>query len=754
MSYSKGDEKESTKGMNGMATYRLVTSPLEGDINDFDEPVRLHKVDETKWESYWDRIVDKYHYLGYGWQFGGRVKYFVTLGERIIGAIGFCSAVYKLGPRDRYIGLSDETRAALLPHLVNNNRFLILPFVRIRNLASHVLSVSLKRLTVDWERQYGVRPYMVETFVDRNKFKGTSYRAANWVCLGETQGYGKRGDAFVRHGEPKAIYVMVISRRLAVGPSHGAARHASEREGLVGMINGMPMWTPSTIKRMGLPGVVARGVEGLGEALADHLLRYLPYLGRREQKGHLLTQIKGRLSDLERKSNEPVALAFTGEGGVRTLAHFMSRDIWDDNGMKLECRKETGERLFEPEGMITGDECDFPKKGKNSVGVQRQYCGRLGKTDNCQASVMAGYAGAKGYGLLDYELYMPEPWFDDGHTKLRKQNHVPDGLTFRTKNQMLLEMIHGVAQSGQFQGRYVGVDSSFGMDKDFLDSLPGGLTYFADVRSDCTVFVGRPALALPPYSGRGKRPSVPKPEFPAVSVKSLAEGDGVAWNEVVLGIGAKGPIIARDKIMQVVEVRDGQPGRDVWLYVRELEDGSVKYALCNEPMDSPPEAVRKPALMRWSIEQCFKECKDYLGMDHYEVRSWPGWHRHILITLLAHLFVSKLRQQFSVRHRTHGPAPFIERPVALEDYLDACEKLDANEEIAHADIKPFPGGPQQIMTIGLVLKLISPFLIKLGEVLSEIDYHLRNQANAFASHTKSTLESIRRTHCESTFSSG
>ena len=210
----------------------------------------------------------------------------------------------------------------------------------------------------------------------------------------------------------------------------------------------------------------------MNEALAYHLMRNSPHLGRKEHRGHLVTQIKGRLSDLERKSNEPIALALTGVGGVRNMANFMSKDIWDEQGMKKEYQQEIGELLFEPEGMITGDECDFPKKGKNSVGVQRQYCGRLGKTDNCQASVMVGYAGEKGYGLLDYALYMPETWFDENHAELRKQNLVPDDLKFETKNRMMSEMIRNVVESVKFRGKYVGLDSSFGTDKTFLDSLP------------------------------------------------------------------------------------------------------------------------------------------------------------------------------------------------------------------------------------------------------------------------------------------
>jgi SRSO17 transposase len=632
---------------------------------------------------------------------------------------------------------------ALLPHLLNNNRFLLCPWVKIRNLASHVLSLSLKQVCMDWKKQYETEPYMVETFVDPERYTGTCYRAANWIYLGRTQGYGKQGENFVYHGAPKDIYVRIVNRRFA-GQFHPDIKRLNpKREELIAMLNGIPMWTPSVIYWMGLPEIVSRGAEGLGEALADHLLRYLPFLGRKEHHQHLLTLLQGRLSDLERKSNEPIALAFTGVGGVRNLANFMSKDIWDDQGMLGEYQREIGGLLFESEGMITGDGCDFPKKGNNSVGVRRQYCGPLGKTDNCQASVMVGYAGSHGFGLLDYELYMPEVWFDDDHAELRKQNLVPEGLKFKTKNRMLLEMILKTAQSEHFQGKYVGVDSSFGNDKDFLDSLPENLIYFADIHNNELVFKDHPNVAVPPYCGRGRKPTNPQPEFPPVSVKSLAEDENIPWNDVVLGIGAKGPIIAHDKIVRVTEVREQLPGQDVWLYIRRLEDNSIKYALCNAPADSTPEDIRKPALMRWSIEQCFKECKKYLGMDHYEVRSWPGWHRHILITFIAHLFINKLRMQLSILPDSPGPAPYIDKPVPLEDYLDAADKLEKNEPIDHLDIKAVPSCSQRIMTIGLILKLISPLLPKVGAILSEINYQLKNIADAFASHTKSILREAR-----------
>lgn len=349
---------------------------------------------------------------------------------------------------------------------------------------------------------------------------------------------------------------------------------------------------------------------------------------------------------------------------------------------------------------------------------------------------MTGYAGPNGYGLLDYELYMPKQWLDAEHADLRKKCNVPEKLTFKTKNELLLESIHRIANSENFKGKYVGVDSSFGNDKAFLDALPKNLVYFADVHCNCKVFKTRPDMAIPEYSGRGKRPTKALPSFAPVSVKEIAEDESIPWNDVVLGIGAKGPIITKDKCIPVVEVRGDGPGKDIWLYIRRLEDGSLKYALCNESMEATISDIRKLALMRWSIEQCFNEFKQHLGMDHYEVRTWQGWHRHILLTLISHLFVVKMRTQLSVLPRSPGAAPYANSPVTLDEYLDAYEKLDKGEPIENPHIMAMPDKPQQIMTIGLVLDLIACFMIKIAEIMKTLDFKLKNLANSFNSHAK------------------
>ena len=732
--------------------YQYDKTPLTGEISEYPEPVRLHKVDETKWEAFWDELVKEHHYLGYEGQMGARIKYVITLGKQIVGAISFCSAAYKLGPRDEYIGWSEEVRLSKLQHLVTNNRFLILPWIRIRNLASHILSKCLKQLREDWERQYEITPYMVETFVDREKYLGTCYVAANWTYLGTTKGYGRQGNTFVYHGQIKDIYVYIMERSFSREFRPDLKRLRNGREELEAMINGTPAWYPSILKEM---GIFVDITDRIRQFFASHIERYISYLGSKQNRAHFIAMLKGLLSDLERKSIEPIAVAYEGSDKVRILTSFMGENKWDDSGMQGEYRSDLSGVLAHEDGMITVDETGFPKKGSNSVGVGRQYCGRVGKVDNCQIGVFAGYVGPRGYGLIDYGLYMPETWFGASHADLRKKCGVPKGLRFKTKTEIASEMIGKAADSGLFPARYVGADSVYGSKPEFLDTLPEGIVYFADVKSDQMVFANRPEMVLArTYSGFGRKPSKRIPEFPPRTVKEVAEDRSLPWNYVVLDIGAKGPIITNDKFLRVVEVRNKKPGKDIWLYVRKLADGRIKYSLCNESADAVAEDLRRLALMRWSIEQCFQECKEYLGMDHYESRSWDGWRRHMLLCIIAHLFVIKLRMEFNCKPQSPGPAPYIDDPVSLDEYLEAAEDLANNKEILHPNISAIPGKPQQVMTIGLIRMLIEASFQKVGSLLKDLDYYLYKAAQAFDSHSRSAVRKAFADYYGIAFDSG
>ncbi len=722
-----------------MATYRMRKSPMNGELSEYGK-LRLVRVDETKWELSWNQMVERWHYLKSSAMVGSLLKYFIILDEWIVGAISFCAAAYHLGPRDRYIGWNETVRKEYLSRMVENNRYLILPSVHIKNLASATLAESARRIKIDWLSKYGESPVLIETYVDTSRFAGTCYKAANWEYLGQSKGYSRQKDGFEYHGNKKAIYVQVIDKRFKKTFKPNSKRLGKEEDitrGLSQMINGIPQWYPSLTEKVGLTKITDEAVRQL---LAEHLSPYAVHLGRKEHHAHFTAMIQGLLSDLERKSIEPIAVAFEGVNNVRVLTKFISEAKWKHENMKKVYQAELAAMLSEEGGMITGDDTCFPKKGGNSVGVARQYCGNTGKIDNCQSAPMIGYVSGKGYGLFDWDLYMPKSWFEDSHTGLREQCKVPEDLSFATKNALLLNMIVSAHETGNLNAKYVGVDASYGSDAAFLDALPKDLIYFADVRKNQLVFSSRPDVNVPEYKGKGKAPQKLVAATKPVTVEELAASEAIPFQEVVLGIGAKGPIFTHDKAVRVVEVRDGLPGNDVWLYVRRLNDGSLKYTLTNAPACSDMDEIRKPALMRWSIEQCFKEMKTYLGMDHYETRNWTAFHRYMLLSNLSHLFINKLRRKFSHKMKRPGATPYIEEPVPAEDFLDAVIRMDKNEPITNNKIKAVPERPQQVLTIGIIQKIINAAFVKMGKLLAEVDYQMMTAASAFESHSRIKLE--------------
>ncbi|MDR2351750.1 MAG: transposase [Deltaproteobacteria bacterium] len=381
------------------------------------------------------------------------------------------------------------------------------------------------------------------------------------------------------------------------------------------------------------------------ELLSDHLKLYFPYLWFAKQKQHMEGMIRGLLSDLGHKSSDSISVAFINGIGPTNLAKFKTRGPFNELAMLEKYQRELAQLLSHQDAMFTIDRCDFIKQGKYSVGVIRQSCAPSGKSENCQASVMLGYASQLGCGLVDFALFMPEVWFSPEYAELREQCRVPKDLTFMTKTQLILNMLNKVIEYGFFKGKYIGIDCFFGKDQAFLDSLPGGFIYFVDVPKNQLVFVKRPTIVVPPYKGKGRK----RKEYfspPLREVKDIGEDPRFPWEEIVLGNGTNGPIVAKDKCLKVVEAVEGKPGKNIWLYMRKMEDGTTKYAFCNEAQNASKEAVRIPAKRRWAIEQCFKECIDLLGMDHYESRTFTSWRRHIVFTFIAHQFITKIRQKF------------------------------------------------------------------------------------------------------------
>ncbi len=632
--------------------FNIDDTLLDKNIQEIILDLRFERVLEKTNEDIWNHLVKTYHYLGYQKTIGPRLKYMIYLKERPVAAISFCQAALKTGARDNFIGWDEEQRKKNLSYVINNNRFLILPWVKVKNLASHILAESIKRLKKDWIKQYSKQPLLIETFVDKAKYKGTCYKASNWVYVGETKGFEKVGKEYKYHGNHKGVYLYILDKKykkiLEITEKPLQALKSQIYLEMVKMQLQTNDWHEGILEST----KVSDFVNKLPEMLTDYLKDYQDCFNRKEQAANGNIYVKGLLSNLDRKSAEPIALEYSDNPKApRNLQFFMKNAMWDDKKAWEIYQKNMSALLSEDNGMLTFDGSDFVKKGKSSVGVARQHCGAVGKTENCQAGVFAGYAGSKGYGLVDSKLFMPSKWFDDEHSVLRRDCNVPEDLKFKTKLQITLDMLNKIDESGLFKCKWIGVDSFFGNSKDFLDKIPEKYYYMADIHSDTKAWLEKPTFEVAAYKGKGPHPKKALPNTNPVSVSDIASNSDIPWEKKYIGEGSKGSIYADIKCIRIFrlfgDASDESNIKECWLFIRKLENGQPKYSVSNAPANISHCELCGAALMRWSIEQCFGEAKGFLGMDHYEFRSWTAWHRHMLFVFIAHGFLLTVRKNLT-----------------------------------------------------------------------------------------------------------
>jgi SRSO17 transposase len=306
--------------------------------------------------------------------------------------------------------------------------------------------------------------------------------------------------------------------------------------------------------------------------------------------------------------------------------------------------------LGEEDGVFIFDGSDFPKQGNESAGVKPQYCGQLGKRANCQAGVFAGYASSKGYTLLDARLYVPEVWFSEEYAARRAKCRFPQEVHFQTKNALSWVMLEAIYRERSHRFRWVAGDEAFGCDTRLLDQIASlEYWYFMEVPKNSRVWTERPETAIPSWSGRGCKPKrlkvlegLPLPR----RVDDIADSLPVQqWLRHTIKEGSKGPIVADFAALRVSGVREGLPGAEVWLVMRcDVMSGEVKYYLSNAPAETEVTTLVRISGMRWPIETCFEDGKQFLCMGDYEVRSWIGWHHHMTMCVLAHHFLVRLQQ--------------------------------------------------------------------------------------------------------------
>ena len=387
--------------------------------------------------------------------------------------------------------------------------------------------------------------------------------------------------------------------------------------------------------------------------------------GRCDTAAHLKVYVRGQNSNLHRKSVEPMAL----QAGVapRTLQAFLSLLEWDEQRMVQRVQQIVMRDHASPRAIGIVDETASPKKGNHTSGVGRQWCGRLGKVDNCVVSVHAGYAAGRFHCLMDRDLFLPKSWADD--PARRAEVGIPEEVVHRTKPQIALEQIRRALANGVRVAAWT-ADEHYGQSYAFQDGLEAlGQTYVLEVPVSFCGWAASPPLvhrATPAEMrrpGRKRRhPRLAKTAPPVSEVRDLLRHSPALrdqpWTPIEIKQGEKGPLVREVKAIPFWMRRQGLPTRPHWLIVgRDPEKpDEVKFFVSNAPAGDPLEWLTYVAYSRWPIEQCFQEDKDELGFDHFEVRGWRAIHRHMSLTLVSHLFLNRMHVRLTEQERAQEEA--------------------------------------------------------------------------------------------------
>jgi SRSO17 transposase len=372
----------------------------------------------------------------------------------------------------------------------------------------------------------------------------------------------------------------------------------------------------------------AMGLEALHARIA-------PRFARAEPRRRVLAYLRGLLGNVGRKNGWQLA-EHAGEATPDGMQRLLATADWDPDLVRDDLRAYVVEHLGDPAAVLVVDETGFLKKGTTSVGVQRQYSGTAGKVDNCQLGVFLAYASPKGRAFIDRELYLPRSWTND--PARCRAARIPDQVGFRTKPQLARVLLERALDAG-VPAAWVTADEVYGGDPALRVWLEGrDMAY---------------VLAI-----KGTEPlAIPGPDGPArVTAEQLAAGvPDEQWVAASAGHGAKGRRLydwARVELAGSVTA-----GCTRWLLVRRSRrDGELAFYACCGPASTSLVGLVRVAGTRWAIEEGFQQAKTEVGLDHYEVRRWPGWYRHITLALLAHAFLVVTRTTATTGDGAKGDA--------------------------------------------------------------------------------------------------
>jgi len=408
--------------------------------------------------------------------------------------------------------------------------------------------------------------------------------------------------------------------------------------------------------------------------------RFASLFGRVENQRHSLGYMRGLLLAEGRKSVEPMALVFGGpeiqapaieQAAVLAWQRFLTAAQWEAIVIQREIQAVFKEEFVPsarhwPMGTVgVIDESSFPKSGKESVGVQRQWCGRLGKTENCQVGVFLVGVTPDGTALLDHQLFLPEHGWAD-NPKRRKKTRVPKEIRFQTKPQIAVELW----KRSTVRFDWIIADEEYGRNGDFLDALEADHQhYLVEVPSDTTVWIEEPTQQTPDEHVRQVRDIAAK--LPAS-----------AWQWQKLREGSKGPLVFAFARLRAWAVRHRHAGPPIWLMFRNSADGNeLKYYVSNAEENTPLETMGQVSGCRWRVEEFFEDGKTHLGMSDYEARSWTSWHHHMCLVALAHLFITQTRRE------AKSQIPDLTLDMALRIVRSAMERPTLSFEDALELIK-------------------------------------------------------------------
>jgi len=384
---------------------------------------------------------------------------------------------------------------------------------------------------------------------------------------------------------------------------------------------------------------------------------YAPDFGRKQWRENSESYLQGLLVQAEERRNAE-NLAEALPLSARALQRFLTDARWDDAAVIAHLQADLGPRLNDPLAVWAVDSSGFPKQGKKSVGVARQYCGALGKIANCQIGVFLAHVGPRGRALVDKRLYLPPEWVRDP-ARCAAAGIPREKQIYRSETELALEMLRAAQARGALTAAWVTGDDAFGKSPEFRDALTAaGFQYVLEIPGDTPGWPLEPTWETPVWSGKG-RPPAPHPvvaERQTVRERAAAL-PAAAWQVLTVAEGAQGWRTYRFTAERLRETRDREPGEVLWVVCRENLDGSEpRYHFSNAPADTPLSTLARVASARWPIETEFETEKHDIGLDEYEVRSWAGWHHHLTMCFLASVFLLRLQQEWGEKDAPHHPA--------------------------------------------------------------------------------------------------